>query len=195
MKNKLKIILCIILNLAFSTITYAGAQDFKLVLENLAKVKHINAEFEETKSINMLENKIKLAGLLEYRAPDSLSKQTLQPTSELFVVKGNDLHIKNAAGEETDLLLTNYPVVEMFVEAYRGLLAGNLKKLRDYYEVQFTGNIKHWTITLTPIEEEALELISIITAEGIGENIHKVTVNEANGDSSVMQIKNTQDGA
>jgi len=182
------------LTLVFSTISHAENLELKLVLKDLAKINHINAEFEEIKSINILENKIKLSGLLEYRAPDSITKKTLQPTSELFVVKGNDLHIKNAAGEETDLLLTNYPVVEMFVEAYRGLLAGNLKKLRNYYEVQFTGNIKHWTITLTPIEEEALELISIITAEGIGENIHKVIINEANGDSSIMQIKNTQDG-
>ena len=193
MNEIIKIALSIAISFIAATNIYAGdteAKAFKEVLAKLASVKQSYSGFTETKKISLLDNEIKLSGLLEYAAPDSLVKQTLKPAPELFKITGNNLHLKNAAGEETDLLLTNYPIVEMFVEAYRGILSGHLEKLTGFYKVNFKGDVKHWFISLTPIEDEALEYIEMITVEGQGATIRKFITVESNGDKSIMLITN-----
>lgn len=165
-------------------------RELSSVLERLANIKQSNSSFVEKKSISFIDSDIQLSGTLEYTAPDILVKQTLKPAPELFKVTGNDLHVKNAAGEETDLLLTNYPLIEMFVEAYRGILSGNLKKLQNFYKVNFQGTAKHWFISLTPIDDEALEYIEMISVEGHGAVINKFITLESSGDKSTLLIVN-----
>lgn len=190
-----KIIASIIISFLVATIVRAdyvevNKADLNAVMKQLATVKQSKSEFIETKSISLLDNEIKLSGLLEYTAPNSFIKQTLIPRHELFKVIGNELHIKNAEGEESNLLVSNHPVIEMFVEAYRGILSGNLKKLTEFYTIKFKGNSKRWHISLIPIEEEALEYIEVITVEGQGATISKILTLEASGDKSIMHITN-----
>ena len=190
-----KIIASIIISFLVATIVRAdylevNKADLNAVMKQLATVKQSKSEFIETKSISLLDNEIKLSGLLEYTAPNSFIKQTLIPRHELFKVIGNELHIKNAEGGESNLLVSNHPVIEMFVEAYRGILSGNLKKLTEFYTIKFKGNSKRWHISLIPIEEEALEYIEVITVEGQGATISKILTLEASGDKSIMHITN-----
>lgn len=188
-----KILLSIIISFLVATIVHADSVEtgaLNEVMKQLANVKQSNSEFIETKSISLLDNEIKLSGLLEYTAPNSFIKQTLKPNHELFKVTGNALHIKNADGEESDLLVSNYPAIEMFVVAYQGILSGDLKKLTEFYKVTFKGNSKHWNISLFPIEDDALEYIEMITVEGQGAIISKIITLESSGDKSIMLIIN-----
>lgn len=190
MNKRISLTLYIIFSFCIATVAYAEDVNLKLVLNKLAAIKHIKSDFVEMKMISMLDNNIKLSGVLEYTAPDVLIKKTLKPTPELFTVKGNSLHVKNSAGENIDLLLTNYPVVAMFVEAYRGVLSGNLEKLKEFYDISFKGNSEQWSITLIPIEDEGLEIIERIVIEGMAATVTKYTTFETSGDKSVMRVKN-----
>ncbi len=170
---------------------YAGPvtdSSLEAVLLNLSKIKHSKARFVETKFISILDNKIKLTGTLEYITPDTLIKKTITPQPEFFKVSGDKLHIVKADGEQYDLLLSNYPVIAVFTEAYRGVLGGNLRTLNDYYDVSFKTSENNWTITLLPLDEEALEYIEAIELSGSDTHIRTVTTTEPGGDKSIMQI-------
>ncbi len=196
-RNNLLRLLFIIL-LLFSGKLIAGDNGLVMVLKRLASVHEITAEFQEVKTYSLLNEEIKSEGQLDYIAPDILIKKTIRPAVEYFKVTGDTLYIKKADGEEHDLLLSNYPLVATFVEAYRGVLSGNIDKLRSYYEIDFSQQHKTikdrtvlvWNMNLTPIDEEAQELIEVVRVEGIAANIHRIEIVESGGDKSVMQIKN-----
>lgn len=186
----LRIFLLLIAGTLFSTIVVAENKDLMLVLDKLSNIKKSTAAFVEVKNYSLLNEEIKLDGNLEYIAPDILIKKTLNPEPEYFKVTGNELQIKKADGEEYDLLLTDYPLVEMFVEAYRGILSGNLEKLEQYYKVEYSGSNIAWSIKLIPTDEEAREYIDTIIVDGIGTEVNKITTIEPGGDKTVMFIKN-----
>jgi len=178
--------------MALPTISIAENNDLMRVLEDLASVKQSTSEFTEIKEYGFLNEKIKLTGQLKYIAPETLIKKTIYPKAESFKVTGNELMIQQADGTEHKLLLTNYPVIEVFIEAYRGVLSGNLRKLNNYYRLEYVATGTSWKIKLTPIDNDALEYIEIIIVEGVGSNINKVTTIESGGDKSVLTIKNTE---
>ncbi len=197
--NKItQILLWITLGFLFSSLAVADNKGLLLVLNKLSANQKTTAEFVEIKTYSLLNEQIKIGGQLEYIAPDTLIKKTIKPEAEYFKVIGDTLTIKKADGEENELLLSNYPLVEMFVEAYRGVLSGNLRKLEQYYEVEFVEaihagqrkNESTWTIKLTPTDEEALEYIDMIIVDGSGGIVNKVTTLESGGDKSVLTIKN-----
>ncbi len=197
--NKIiRTLLWITLTVLFSSVAVADNKGLVSVLNKLSAIQKISMTFTEIKTYSLLNEQIKLSGQLEYTAPDTLIKKTTQPEAEYFKVTGDTLTIKKADGEEHELLLSNYPLIEVFVEAYRGVLSGNLGKLKQYYDVEFVEtlpsgqhrNESKWIIKLTPTDEEALEYIDVITVEGLGSTVKKVVTLESGGDKSVLNINN-----
>ncbi len=186
------------LAILFSSVAVADNKQLEDVLDQLSSVSEVFATFTEIKTYSLLNEKIKLSGQLEYIAPDTLIKKTTQPEAEYLKVTGDTLIVKKTEGEEQQLLLSNYPLIEVFVEAYRGVLSGNLRKLEQYYAVEFVDTLPSgqqenklkWVIKLTPTDEEVLEYIQTIIIDGAGETINKVTTLESGGDKIVLTIKN-----
>jgi len=182
----------------FSSVAVADNKQLEDILDRLSSAQKISATFTEIRTYSLLSDKIKLSGQLEYIAPDTLIKKTTQPEAEYLKVTGDTLTIKKIEGEEQQLLLSNYPLIEIFVEAYRGVLSGNLRKLEKYYDIELVDalssgqqeNKLKWVIKLTPTDEEALEYIQTIIVDGVGETINKVTTLESGGDKTVLIIKN-----
>lgn len=190
LNNIVQTLLWVTLGVLFSSVVVADNKDLNFVLNKLSVIKKISAEFVEIKTYSLLNETIKLTGQLEYIAPDILIKKTTYPDAEYFKVSGDLLTIKQADGEEYALLLSSYPLIEMFVEAYRGVLSGNLRKLEQYYDVKFSSGAQSgWTIKLTPTDEEALEYIDVIIINGIGSTVNKVSTLEPGGDRGVLTIK------
>ncbi len=199
--NKIiRIYLClagILFSILFTNIAAAENKGLEAVLNKLSTIKKSIATFKEIKTYNFLNEDIKLTGQLEFIAPDTLIKKTIKPEPEYFKVTGNNLFIKKEDGKEHDLLLTDYPLVEIFVAAYRGILSGNLTKLQQYYDIKYTETSRNkshkkkssWMITLIPLDEDAQNYIELIKINGTDAAINKITTIESGGDKSVMFIK------
>jgi len=166
----------------------ANNETLKLVLNNLSKIKHIEASFKDIKIISLLDKKFILTGHLEYIAPDVLIRRTLKPQKEIFKVKGGNLYLKDSTGKELELLVSSYPLIEMFIEAYRGILSGNLIKLQNYYNIDFKGNSEQWVISLVPVDDDGLEYIEEIIVNGYKDDVVKFTTIESSGDMSILNI-------
>lgn len=188
-KSNLK---CIFVCIGLLFIAPANASDVlqAKVFSALSKVKHVEANFIETKTISLLSNSVVFSGTLEFSAPDSLTKRTLKPKNMLSKVTDDRLILEDESGERSEMYLSDHLLIEMFVEAYRGVLSGNIKKLHEYYDVSVTGNINKWDIVLTPLDEDGLEYIESIDIEGKDEAVLRITTVESSGDKTVLDIIN-----
>lgn len=183
--------------LALFIMSNSFASDIKLnsILIDFSKIKQSSASFVEEKSSIFLDEKIIIKGTLFYTAPDTLIKKTSYPESALYKISGDNL-IFEKQSEREQLSLSNYPIVEMFVESYRGLLSGNIITLEKYYDVEFQafkktalGKAASWLITLIPNNDESLEVIEKIIIKGRTTNIIEVITYETGGDKSSIKLK------
>jgi outer membrane lipoprotein-sorting protein len=155
----------------------------------LAAVTASTAEFTETKYIYVLDEPLKLEGVLLYRAPDHVRKVVSSPYPESYEASGEKLTIENPDAGRRTVSLDEHPQVRAFVEAFRATLAGDFTRLQQYYAVELEGGASRWTLRLTPLPEQISAYVSKITIRGHGPVITKVETLEKNGDLAVMDVR------
>ncbi len=158
------------------------------VMAKLSEISSSQANFNETKTIAFLNKPLLSEGRLSYVAPDHILKETLKPNYEKFEIKGDFLQVSKANGETHEINLQNYPAIKAFAEAYRGVLGGNLKRLEQFYEISFSGEIRHWIIVLVPKDDEMSEYIEKLVVEGHAGAVTKMITVETGGDNTEMNI-------
>ena len=167
---------------------HAYAEDWSLpqLMAALAEVKTVHTSFDETKTMAMLSEPIKSSGTLAYKAPDFLEKRVKEPQPSYFIVAGDQVTVSVAPNEERQLVLFQYPALDAFVAALRGTLAGDLKTLKEYYDVEFSGSRDNWRMRLVPSVEEMRLYVKDITIHGNGAHITRLITLEPNNDASTM---------
>ena len=163
-----------------------------LMLE-LGRVQHTKANFVERKYFKILKTPLVLTGTLEYSAPDHLERRTVTPKPESFVVDGERLTLENTRGQRRSFALQDNPVLWAFVESIRSTLKGDLAMLDRFYAVALDGGSEAWQLSLTPKESRMSALISLIRIDGSGGRIESIEIREAQGDRSVMTVR--EDGS
>ncbi|AMP38625.1 outer membrane lipoprotein carrier protein LolA [Ralstonia solanacearum] len=157
------------------------------LMSTLARNKSGRATFVETKYLAIAEQPVESSGELVFVAPDHLEKHTLSPKPEHLVVDGDKLTIERNQRKYT-LPLAQYPELDAFIESIRATLAGNRYALEQVYRVAVTGRGDDWTLTLTPLDARMLKVVSTITLDGTRDRLHRVAIQQADGDRSVMQL-------
>lgn len=163
------------------------------LMQMLAGVESVDASFREERHLAALEQPLQLTGILRYRAPDYLKKQTVLPRPEMFEVSGDRLVVESAEGDRRELSLGDYPQLRAFVESLRGTLAGDLRGLRRYYRLTLSGGRDAWRLRLTPDDPAVARYVSTITIAGGGARLASVEIVEAGGDRSLMTVTHAGD--
>jgi outer membrane lipoprotein-sorting protein len=159
------------------------------LMRSLATVKAASGTFVERKHVGILSAPLELKGTLKYTAPGRLEKRTLAPAPSTMVAEGDRLTIEDGTtGEQRKMMLGDHPALRAFVESMRGTLAGDLARLRRFYEIQLDGSERDWRMTLTPLAAEVREWVKEVRLGGSGNRITTIEVLEAGGDRSVMTI-------
>lgn len=156
-------------------------------MHRLGQVKSVDARFVERKHLRILEAPIEFAGTLTYKAPGYLEKHTLSPKPQKLVLDHDRLLMEDAKQRRT-LKLQDYPVVWAFVESIRATLAGDLKALTGFYNVNLEGSEEQWRLLLRPIEPSLQAMVSEIRISGQRDRVRVIEVLEGEGDRSVMTI-------
>ena len=170
----------------------AGAPGWNLdrLMSTLARNKSGRATFVETKYLSIAAQPVESSGELVFVAPDHLEKHTLSPKPEHLVVDGDKLTIERNQRKMT-LPLGQYPELSGFIDSIRATLAGNRFALEQVYKVAITGRGEDWTLTLTPLDARMLKAVSTITLDGTRDRLRSVAIQQADGDHSVMRLKDT----
>ncbi len=171
----------------------ASSTDVELValMQKLSAVRAAGGKFTERKFISILDEPLILEGRVRYRAPDYMRKEYHDPDSESYEVRGDNLTIEFPDGRRHDLSIDQHPALRAFVESYRGTLAGDLERLRRYFEVELRGHMDAWQLRLTPRTPELAEYLSAVVLRGREGTVTSVETLEASGDRSVMMLESS----
>jgi len=158
------------------------------LMATLAQNKSGHARFVETQYLKIAAKPLESSGELVFAAPDHLEKHTVSPKPENLVIDGDMLTIERNNHKVT-IPLRNYPELAAFIDSIRATLAGNRYALEQAYKVTVEGHGDDWTMTLVPIDSRMLKVVSTITLAGARDALENVTIQQADGDHSVMRLQ------
>jgi outer membrane lipoprotein-sorting protein len=159
------------------------------LMSTLAHNKSGRASFTETKYLAIADKPIESTGELAFVAPDHLEKVTVSPKPERLVVDGDKLTVDRNQRKYT-VSLAHYPELAALIESIRATLAGNRYVLEQLYKVSIGGHGDDWTLTLTPLDSRMLKTVQTIKLDGTRDVLRTVVIEQADGDHSVMQLRN-----
>ena len=159
------------------------------LMQMLAQHKSRKATFVEKKYIAALSEPLESSGELTFVAPDRLEKRTLKPKLEAVTLEGDKLILERRNGRKMTLSLSERPEVSGFVESMRATLLGNLAALEQFYALNLDGSVEAWKLSLTPRQPQMLKIISSIHIAGAHDIVETIEFQQADGDRSVMTIK------
>ncbi len=186
MKHASHLLSAVFLSLGLCTSAFAD-WDIPALMQQLAKHPSGRATFTETKTLGVLDQPVVSSGELIYSPPDRLEKNTLKPTRESLVIRGNDLTVERD-GVKRQLRLPQYPEILAFVEALRGTLVGNRTLLEQHYALSLAGTERDWRLALTPLDDRMRRWVKQIKVTGSDKGVSTVETLQADGDKSVIAI-------
>jgi hypothetical protein len=169
-------------------IARAGADDLGAVMHSLAVRRHGQVDFVEQHFLAVLKRPVESFGVMTYDAPSRLEKRTVEPRPEKLVLDGDQLTIERK-GHTHVLELRAYPALIPFVESLRATLAGDLPALEREFKVDFAGTPGRWTLMLAPRDASIAKTVSRVRIEGAGDALLEIEILEANGDRSLMTLR------
>ena len=177
-----------LLALALPVFSHAADWDIDQLMQTLAQTRSGHVSFVEKKSIAMLDAPVESSGELFYTAPDRLEKRTLKPKPETMVLDQGTLLVERGR-QKHSLQLQDYPELAAFIDSIRGTLAGDRKALERNYRLSLDGSNQNWTLQLLPVNEKMLAVVKRIRIAGVREDVNRIEIFQADGDSSVMLIE------
>ena len=165
----------------------AAGWNLQTLMQALVQHHGGRADFTETKTLAMLNKPIESSGELRFAAPDFLQMRTLRPKRQTLTLIGNQLTIE-ASGHSQQFDLREHPDVATLIDGIRATLNGDLDSLQRHYDLTLDGQAAQWSLTLVPRDVKAHAHIRDIRISGIEGIVQTVTVEQADGDRSVMHI-------
>jgi len=165
----------------------AAAWDVAALMQMLREHPPGRVHFVETKEVSVLDRPLESSGELVFSPPDRLEKHVTSPGDERMVADRERLVIERR-GRRQELALAEYPEVAVLVESIRGTLAGDRAALEAAYALELQGDAPSWRLTLTPRDAALGKLVTRVMIEGSQAQVQRVTVEQADGDRSLMRI-------
>ena len=174
--------------LASGAAAAAQAFDLEALTALLGRVKSGEANFVETRRVEMLDRTLVSSGRLSFKAPDVFVRETLKPRHEKLAVDGNTLTMSLGERSRT-MQLDASPEAAVIVEAIRGTLTGNRAALERLFETRVSGEPRQWTLELVPRDLRLRGQVASVRVSGKESTAHEVRILLADGDQSVMTIE------
>jgi outer membrane lipoprotein-sorting protein len=162
------------------------------LMQSLASVPGATASFTEQRTSPLLSAPLTETGELVYRAPDYMSKTTLSPARQVFVLDHGRITMTGGPDGETHVFTQGQdPRIGGLVEAIRATLAGDLPALEALYTVQLTGSAAAWQMQLTPTSPALAAFVTRVTIDGTGNRVMLIDTQSPDGSESDMSISET----
>ncbi len=166
----------------------AWAFDLSELMSLLAQRRSAEARFTEQRFVSGLDQPLLFSGTLSFAAPDRLSRLTLRPRPESFIVDGSRLTLERG-GRSRVVQLADVPQLAGMVAALRGTLSGDGAVLRQHFRLDLSGHAGQWRLALTPLDERLAGLVKFMRLDGQRADLRRLEVWLADGDHSVMNVE------
>jgi len=169
-------------------IVHSSSDDLQELMSLLAARRHGQVDFVEQHFLAVLKRPVESFGVMTYDAPHRLEKRTVEPRPERLVLDGDEITVERK-GHTHVLELAAYPSLLPFIESLRATMAGDLPALERAFNVDFAGSVERWTLTLYPRDSKVSSTVSRVRIDGSRDVLSKVEIFEANGDRSLMTLR------
>jgi Outer membrane lipoprotein carrier protein LolA-like len=157
------------------------------LLRLLAAHRHGHVRFTEVEYLKLLDRPLESTGELLYEAPDRLEKRTLTPKVETLLLERGVLSARR--GRHTYVLPEHdYPQVVPFIESIRATLAGDRATLERWFQLQFEGELSHWSLRLLPRDPSLAAVVTDIRICGERDAVRTVEIRQSDGDRSLLTV-------
>ncbi|WP_295446768.1 LolA-related protein [uncultured Thiodictyon sp.] len=174
--------------LGLSLSAQAAAFTLSELMGALANHAYGTAAFTETKYISILDLPVESSGELLFIPPSHLEKRTLKPKVETLVLDGEVLTVASQTQKHV-LQIKDYPEVAGMIESIRATLAGDRQALERLYHLNLEGSPEGWALVLRPLDAAMGWMITRIRVEGTRDEVRTVEIQQADGDRSVMRVR------
>jgi len=145
------------------------------IVAQLASYPVVRAEFVQERTVASLTKPVMSSGRLVF-SREGLTWQVEAPVKAEMVFSANGPSDAGAAQAEIGRLV-------------RALVAGDLRELRQSFDIEPHGDLERWTLQLRPKTLEIAQYLRGIVLAG-GQHLEAIDVVEANGDRLKVRMKN-----
>ncbi len=178
----------LLLGLVFTAPVFGGTEALDAVLGALAGRRHGEAAFTEKQFLSILKHPLESSGVLIFDAPQHLEKRTLEPRPESLVLDGNRATVQRGA-RRREFDLQSYPQLIPLIESLRATLAGDRAALERQFHLDFSGNLSHWTLKLSPLDARLTRTVAEVQIEGDHDNLIEVRMLQPDGDRTLLKLQ------
>jgi len=154
----------------------------------LATTEGSEQRYTETKELAFLETPEVSQGRLIFSPPDRLVKQVEVPDSSRYEIDGGKMTIRRPGEADQVIDIDAYPLLQIFIQTLRAVLAGDLKSLEQHYLLKLTGTRSAWQLHLSPLDSQLTELVKSLTISGRGKHIEQMITQEQGGDRTTLTL-------
>lgn len=174
----------------------AGAASAPLTLDQLAvrlgQAPVVSGRFEQHKTLRALRRPLVSRGELVVVRGQGIVWQVTAPYQAAVALRSDRIVERDGEGRQRVRDAQDVPGLFHVGQLLQALLQGEYQALTQYFDVAAAGTLETWRVTLQP-KPALAGALTALTAKG-GVFLEEVTVEEANGDRTVIVFTGMQGG-
>lgn len=163
--------------------------------ENMSDIRTLKADFIQEKELAVFKDKIILKGAIFLEHPALFAWRVQEPVRYSLIINGDTLHQWDEdTGEVQRLSLANNPNFQIAIAQMKNWFSGRYASLRGEYQIKI---LQQNPISLKFIPNKTAITSSVISSITITfredkKYIHKIQIEEKEGDSTLLTFLNTE---
>ncbi len=145
--------------------------------------------YTEVRFAQMFDRPTIARGELEYLGPGRLGKRVDSPYKETTTIADGQVKVQRGERKPREIALGQFPELEGFLRGFSALLGGDAATLERDFSVTARSDAARWRLELAPKDARLARRIASIVVDGTGKAARCFTINDADGDSSVMLVE------
>lgn len=158
------------------------------LLGKLAKPPPAITPFVQVAYRGVLDRPLIVSGTLQWLGGDRMQRDIDKPFKEIAKIGDGELSVQRGSGEVHRMPLARAPQVGAMLAGFRALLGGDVVALEQDFTLAAEGGDARWVVTLTPRTDQLKRQLESIVIDGRATEARCLTVQDANGDSSITLL-------
>ena len=153
------------------------------------ELETLQANFVQTKKMEMITDETVSHGKLFYQKPDKLKWEYKEPQDYVILLVGNELHI-NDAGDKSVRNTTSNKLFGKIAKLITGSVNGNLLDDTENFNFSYLKENNYIITSIVPKDSHLKQMFAEIQMKFNRENlVEKVSLIEESGDATVIEFK------
>ncbi|MGI9323158.1 MAG: outer membrane lipoprotein carrier protein LolA [Pseudomonadales bacterium] len=152
------------------------------VAGQIQRTEYLSGQFQQEKHIQVLPLPLVSTGVFQYQRGEGVVWELQTPTRQTLTIDAGRGGGRAAVKGKPRDSMTG--LVERLLFS---VFSGDLAALQGYFSVAAKGQTSDWELQLTPLGQTVSQFIGDVRIYG-GRHLSKVTIMEANGDSTVIDM-------